>query len=290
MPSGVPSSEHLRADLGLRRNRDEPRELRQSERDRLIGRRPDFDFRIERIVSRQLGRDAVRACAQQEPVAEVQLEERARQADRGRGRLDVERDRFGGERKPGHGRQQRDCRRDSDGALADPAPGCTCVRRSAGLECDGRDGELRLAATTRELVEVRRRRIAGRHEPLDANRERLRGRAALEPSAIERDDVAVAHGASTRQRRAADAHVASAATGLDEEHAVEAADLDAAMHAVEHDIGVGTGAERDRQLVRSEFAPPTTVLDRYDRAASVHFRFRCHVSFPGARWVRRRLR
>ena len=118
----------------------------------------------------------------------------------------------------------------------------------------------------RELVEIRRRRIAGRDDPLDAQRERaVAGDSALEPRAVERDDVAVLQLARARQRLAADAQVARAAAGLNEERVLEAADLDAARDALERDVGVVTGAERHGQLGGAELVPPASLLDRHDR-------------------------
>ena len=121
-------------------------------------------------------------------------------------------------------------------------------------------------AIARELIEIRRRRIAGRDDPLDAQRERaVAGHSALEPRTVERDDVAVLELARARQRLAADAQIAGPAAGLNEERVLEAADLDAARDALERDVGIVTGAERNGQLGGAEFVPPPSLLDRHDR-------------------------
>ena len=270
VPSGVPSSSTCAPTSGSVVIVTMPGQLRQRQRDRLIGERPDLDLRIERVVARQLGRDAMRARAQQEPVAELQLEQRARQADGGRRRLDVERDGFRREREPGHGRQApRTPSRRRSSPLLTPRRAARAFVAAPGLNAIGVIASSAVRPTARELVEVRRRRIAGRDDPLDANRERVA--PPMRHSSRARSNAMTSPSrscASARQRLAADAQVARAATGLHEEHVVEAADLDAAVHAVEHDVGVGTGAERDRQLGRAELAPPAAVLDRHDRAAS----------------------
>ena len=98
--------------------------------------------------------------------------------------------------------------------------------------------------------------------------------------------------ARARQRLAADAQIARAAARLHEEHVLEAADLDAARDAFEHDVGVVRRTERDGQLGGAEFVPPP-------RSSTVTIEFRplsvaaCVTRFfiyPAARWVRRRPR
>ena len=136
-PSRVPSSSTFSADLGLGRDRDEPGQLRQRQRDRLIGGRPDLDLGVERVIARQLGRHAMRARAQQQPVADLQLEQRARQADGGRRGLDVERHRLGRECEPRRRRQDRKRGRHPDRALADAASARLRAAGSAGLNAIG---------------------------------------------------------------------------------------------------------------------------------------------------------
>ena len=232
--------QHLRADLGLRRQRHDAGQLRQRQRDRLVRERPDVDFGVERVVARQLRGDAMRAGTQQEPVADLHLEQRARQADAGRRRLDVERHGFRREREPRDDGEHGEPPTRSRSSCGSGRARSATLLAAPGLNAIGviATSDVR-PAIARELVEIRRRRVAGRDDPVDAQRERaVAGDSALEPRSVERDDVAVLELARARQRLAADAQVARAAAGLNEECVLEAADLDAARDALERDVGI----------------------------------------------------
>ena len=113
------------------------------------------------------------------------------------------------------------------------------LARRAGLERDRRDRDIGgTAAIAGELLEIGRRRVACCDDPVDAQRECAVADAARKARSIERDDVAVLQLPRARQRLAADAQIARAAAGLNEERVLEAADLDAAGYAFERDVGI----------------------------------------------------
>ena len=206
-PTRTPSSEHLRADLGLRRQRHEAGQLRQRQRDRLVRRaaRPRSRYRAGSSPAAPRRRDASPGAARTRSPTFSLNNVLGRLTLAGVGSMSSATDfavnanhaTVASTANPvADARSSRGSGRDCRAVLA--APGLNAIGVIAT--------SARTAALACELVEIGRRRIAGRDDPVDAHRERVVGDAALEPRAIECDDIAVAAAracpSTARRRRA----------------------------------------------------------------------------------------